>query len=162
MRKILSMGGAVVGLVLIAAAPAAAQTGKFNDEWSATADCGGTAVDYTTTSWGTYVFKGEDGSRYSASAHNTTVWTNTVTGKVITEYQNLSSNGDVTVDADGQTYIALIAGSTRFVDGDGRTVASQAGITKSTLVLDPNGYYVSSDLDQRGRQEWVDFCQLLS
>ncbi|MCE5292261.1 MAG: hypothetical protein LLG14_23915 [Nocardiaceae bacterium] len=162
MRKILGVGGAVIGLVLISAAQAAAQAGKFNDEWSATADCGGTAVDYTTTSWGTYVFKGGDGSRYSASSHNTTVWTNTATGKVVTAYQNMSSNGDVTVDADGQTYIALLAGATRFVDADGRTIASTAGSTKSTLVLDANGYYVSSDLDQHGRQEWVDFCQLLS
>ncbi|CAM3586358.1 hypothetical protein [Smaragdicoccus niigatensis] len=90
------------------------------------------------------------------------MWTNTATGKVVTEYQNLSSNGGVTVDADGQTNIALFAGSTRFVDAGGRTVASTAGSTKSTLVLDPNGYYVSSDLDQHGRQEFVDVCQLVS
>ena len=160
MRKVFGVGSAVVALALVVASPAAAASQKFDDEYSATADCGGTPIDYTTTTWGTYTPNDSSG-RYTASAHTTTVWTNGATGKVTTEVQNLSSNGSSTVDDNGQVYLALFAGSTRFIDENGRTIAMTAGRTRSTLVLDANGNYVSSELDERGRTEREDICQIV-
>jgi hypothetical protein len=157
-----------VAASVVAAAPAMAQPDiheQFHLTFTDTFPACGATVSYDQTLDSQLVSDTHPDGTVHATVENRSeiLWTNTDTGKTLTEKFIFNNNTRLIPDAEGQTLVAIFPQNDQWFDAGGNLVGHLAGIARNVIVFDQHGDVVSVTSISNGNvfNNSTDFCTLI-